>query len=51
MSSENDIALLSAFSLLSLTDFVGNALVCSIILQGKILCIYKVDKLKIEDDQ
>ena len=35
MSSENDIALLSAFSLLSLTDFVGNALVCSIILQWK----------------
>ena len=35
MSSENDIALLSAFSLLSLTDFVGNTLVCSIILQWK----------------
>ena len=35
MSSENDIALLVAFSALSLIDFVGNFLVCTIILQWK----------------
>lgn len=35
MSSTNDMALLVAFSLLSLTDFVGNLLVCMIILQRK----------------
>ena len=35
MYSENDVALLVAFSLLSLTDFVGNLLVCMIILQRK----------------
>ena len=35
MASGNDIALVVAFSVLSVTDFVGNVLVCMIILQRK----------------